>query len=174
MKISILCGTPDKSHAAFDEEINRLTAALRAEDHEVTQVQLRTLNIKDCIGCYNCWLKTPGRCVIQDDMESVLRAYVQSDKVILATPVLIGFVSPLIKRISDRSLPLIHPYLKLEGDRMRHVSRYEKLAEQIIIVDTLEDTEAIKAVYKIGAGGSARLLSVQNGVEVLKNEITHY
>ncbi len=171
MKISILCGTPDNSHIAFDEEINRLAAALNTDDHEVTQIQLRTLNIKDCIGCYDCWLKTPGKCVIRDDMETILRAYVQSDKVVLATPVLIGFVSPLVKRVSDRSLPLIHPYLKLEGDRMKHVSRYEKLAEQIIIVDTLEDIEAIEAVYRTQAGGGTRLVSAQKGVEVLKNEI---
>ncbi|AQS08487.1 hypothetical protein CLOBY_05950 [Clostridium saccharobutylicum] len=23
-------------------------------------------NINGCLGCFNCWLKTPGRCIIED------------------------------------------------------------------------------------------------------------
>ena len=33
---------------------------------------LKNYKIKHCLGCYSCWLKTPGRCVQKDDMAEEL------------------------------------------------------------------------------------------------------
>ena len=30
-------------------------------------VDLSQLKIADCMGCFSCWVRTPGRCVIRDD-----------------------------------------------------------------------------------------------------------
>lgn len=129
-------------------------ASLKALGHQVVKFQLRTMNIHDCIGCYDCWLKTPGVCIFKDDNVKVLSEYVKSDLVILASDVKIGFVTPQIKRIRDRSLPLIHPFLMLKGDRMAHLPRYDKLPKQILMLSRSqalddESIETINAVYGI-------------------------
>ena len=34
-------------------------------------VDLSQLKIADCMGCFSCWVRTPGRCVIRDDAVGV-------------------------------------------------------------------------------------------------------
>lgn len=38
--------------------------------------------VKDCVGCWSCWIKTPGRC-IHKDLDDFYRAYLHADKVIV-------------------------------------------------------------------------------------------
>ena len=38
----------------------------------VETLYLRDYKINHCLGCYSCWLQTPGRCVQKDDMTEVL------------------------------------------------------------------------------------------------------
>ena len=34
-------------------------------------IDLSSLQIKNCMGCFGCWTKTPGKCVIRDDAVKV-------------------------------------------------------------------------------------------------------
>lgn len=34
-----------------------------------------------CIGCFGCWLKTPGRCVIKDDFQTMGERLAASDEI---------------------------------------------------------------------------------------------
>ncbi len=157
MKILVLSSNPSDGDPQFDKAIDALINRVRAstgkdqthgkETIEINHLTLRNMNLKDCIGCYACWLKSPGICSVKDDMEKVLEKFVKADVVIHASPVKIGFVSPLAKRIRDRLLPLVHPYLKIDGDRMTHVSRYDKLPKQIVVLDKTENTQHIKTMY---------------------------
>ncbi len=36
-------------------------------DEETSLDDLTKLKIANCVGCFGCWTKTPGRCVIRDD-----------------------------------------------------------------------------------------------------------
>ena len=33
---------------------------------------LRNYKVNHCLGCYGCWVQTPGRCVQKDDMTEIL------------------------------------------------------------------------------------------------------
>jgi multimeric flavodoxin WrbA len=48
------------------------------------------MKIHHCLGCFNCWVKTPGTCSIHDDEAEVTRRYIASDLVILASPLIMG------------------------------------------------------------------------------------
>ncbi|GAG64044.1 unnamed protein product, partial [marine sediment metagenome] len=45
--------------------------------------------IKPCLGCFDCWFKTPGKCIIEDDMDELLSKFLSSDIVVFATPIYI-------------------------------------------------------------------------------------
>jgi len=126
MKILILNGNPEKDQGNVDSCIARLRERLQAAGHEAKIVVLRDLKIGYCTGCFNCWLKTPGICSIQDDAIDVTRQYIASDHVILASPLIMGFISSLLKRAMDRNICLVHPHLEEVDGEVHHKKRYDK------------------------------------------------
>jgi len=64
MKITILNGNPSPS--TFDAYLSQVKTNLEANAHIVTQLELRTLPLRYCIGCWGCWVKTPAECVPRD------------------------------------------------------------------------------------------------------------
>ena len=55
--------------------------------HSVTQVQVGTMDIRGCVGCEACRKSGSGKCVQQDDMQSVYPAIQEADMIVLASPV---------------------------------------------------------------------------------------
>ena len=50
-----------------------------------TVIDLSALNISPCLGCFGCWVKTPGKCVIPDDAHKVYPLIAKSENVIYVT-----------------------------------------------------------------------------------------
>jgi multimeric flavodoxin WrbA len=65
-------------------------SALAARGTEVELVKLREVSIAPCTGCFGCWTKTPGVCVIVDSGREAARKVVQSDLIIYLTPSTFG------------------------------------------------------------------------------------
>jgi multimeric flavodoxin WrbA len=105
--------------------VDDLVLKMRDDGHHVEQLLLRNMKIKPCVGCFNCWLKTPGLCSIMDDAHEVSRRYIQSNLVILASPLIMGFVSSLLKNAIDRNIPIVHPHLEDVGGEVHHRKRYD-------------------------------------------------
>jgi multimeric flavodoxin WrbA len=141
MKITILDGEPD-GHSAFagyvDEYVGRLTAA----GHDVTAMRLRDMDIRGCSGCWGCWVKTPGECVKRDESAIVRRAFINADLVVLASPMIMGTTSALLKRTMDQMIPLIHPYIVIEGGEEHHRPRYAHYPELGLLLSAGDDTDA--------------------------------
>jgi hypothetical protein len=82
------------------------------------------MNISPCRGCFQCWVRTPGVCVIDDDGRSVAEAWVRSDLVLLLTPVSFGGYCADVKRAVDRVIPILSPFfMKIRGE-VHHKPRY--------------------------------------------------
>jgi multimeric flavodoxin WrbA len=64
MKITILNGNPELS--GFDGYLAQVKCLLEDQHHSVTQLDLRSLPLRHCVGCFGCWVKTPGMCVARD------------------------------------------------------------------------------------------------------------
>jgi len=95
------------------------------EASDTTIFDLTKMEIKDCVGCWSCWCKTPGRCAFKD-LDEFYHSYITADKVIFLSKVSKGFVSGNLKTLFDRMIPLFLPYVTLATGESRHIPRYEK------------------------------------------------
>src|SRR5690554_4803127 len=93
-------------------------------------------SINACIGCWNCWLKTPGLCVMKDEMVNNYHDYVMSEVVVLLLDTAQGFINHRIKAFIDRTIPHYHPYIELVDNECHHVSRYKNYPALVFYFDT--------------------------------------
>ena len=140
MKITILNGSP--SPAAFDATLAQLKPALEADGHSVTQLDLRDMPLRYCIGCWGCWVKTPGQCSNGDTASVEMdRAVINADFVLWAAPLKMGFPSALLKMANDKHLPLIHPYMVVEQGEAHHLKRYVRYPRVGLLLGKEADTD---------------------------------
>lgn len=97
---------------------------LATRDWDVAALKLRELDIAPCVGCFGCWIKTPGICVIDDAGRDVAQAIVGSDLVVYLTPILFGGYSYELKKALDRSIPIISPFFRRVRGEVHHKKRY--------------------------------------------------
>ena len=123
MRALIINGEP-RARSDFDRYVASVERELAETECRVSRLDLRDLGIKRCTGCWGCWVMTPGRCVSRDDSEIVCRAVLNCDLALFASPLSMGFTTELMKRAQDKLIPLVHPYIELEGGEMHHRARY--------------------------------------------------
>lgn len=108
-----------------EQAVNTLEEMLRDMGWSTTTQRVRDLELAPCLGCFACWVKTPGVCIIDDAGRDVARAVRQSRLVALVTPVTFGGYSSTLKNAVDRLIPLIMPYFTFIGSEVHHLRRYE-------------------------------------------------
>jgi multimeric flavodoxin WrbA len=153
MKIVFLNGNPESGRAVFNENLQALAGILRAHNHTVTNFTLSEMDIQSCIGCFGCWVKTPGRCSFPDDSPQICDAYITSDVVVFASPILMGFTSALLKRAQEKLIPLLHPYFRRVDGETHHRKRYTAYPALALMLEKGEtaddeDVEIISDIYR--------------------------
>jgi multimeric flavodoxin WrbA len=88
--------------------------------------------IKNCIGCFGCWIKTPGVCAIRDHYGDMGELLAKSDEVVILSKCFYGGYSPFVKNVLDRSISYIHPYFEKRNNEMHHKKRYNHKFETSI------------------------------------------
>ncbi|HCW54389.1 MAG TPA: flavodoxin family protein [Clostridium sp.] len=112
-------------------------------------------NIHPCLGCFKCWLKTPGRCIINDSYTESPKYIKQADKMVVITEVRYGSYSPYIKRVIERSIGFLLPFFRVYNGEIHHSIRYEHVPELIFIgysqSITSKEEKTFKALVKANA-----------------------
>lgn len=104
--------------------LTALREALSQAGYEAEIITLRERTIAPCLGCFSCWVKTPGECVIDDEGRDVARSIARCNLLVYFTPVTFGGVSSELKRALDRMIPNISPFFaRVEGET-HHQRRY--------------------------------------------------
>ena len=129
------------SGSAINGQVKDIKGALSAKGVAASELVLRDMNYFPCRGCFDCWVKTPGLCVFKDDGPILCRAVLHSDFMLLASPVVMGYPSAMLKNALDRTLPLIHPYLEDVGGEVHHMKRYEQLPSMGLFLEKSRDTD---------------------------------
>ncbi|MDD4903095.1 MAG: flavodoxin family protein [Candidatus Bipolaricaulis sp.] len=103
-----------------------LQQALADAGHLAEVIPLRERTIAPCRGCFGCWIKTPGECVIDDDGRAVARSIARCDVLVYLTPVTFGGVSSELKKALDRMIPNLSPFFARVCGETHHQRRYRK------------------------------------------------
>ncbi|MCI5123043.1 MAG: hypothetical protein D3925_00840 [Candidatus Electrothrix sp. AR5] len=172
-KIVILDGArPEDKH--LDPVLTLLTKMLEEKNTaEVKVFRLRYITINHCIGCFKCWLKTPGECIYTNDAGSeILQAVLDSDILVLFTPVIFGGYSSELKKILDRFLPLALPFIKKMYGETHHPRRYLTFPRFIGIGVHPHPQENLSVCFKMLVGRNAVNAGVEYAAEVVSNLIS--
>lgn len=81
--------------------------------------------IKHCIGCFGCWIKTPGECVIKDAFSRTGSDMGKCDELIMISECLYGGFSSFVKKVQDRAISYVRGDFDIVNGEMRHRRRYK-------------------------------------------------
>lgn len=90
---------------------------------EVELIYLRKLKVKPCLGCFSCWLKTPGICVQKDDVALIMPKLGEAEVWVFAMPLYVDGMPGHLKMLLDRMIPGARPVIEVRGDHCRHPLR---------------------------------------------------
>lgn len=126
MKALILDGALEDG-TELDRVGDAARRALADAGARVTTLTLRQMKIRPCRGCFECWIKTPGECVIADEGRTVAREVVAADLLVYLTPLTFGGYSSVLKQAIDRfACPILLPsFIRIDGE-VHHPLRYDK------------------------------------------------
>lgn len=140
MKVAILNGL-EETNGIYQS----VTDQLAGRGSKINSFPLMKMEVAGCRGCFGCWIKTPGICVINDLGRKVAEAVIGSDVTIILSPVTFGGYSYHVKKVMDRLIPLISPlFVNIRGE-IHHKPRYQKYPRLLAIgVASVEDIESQK------------------------------
>ena len=130
------------------------------QENNIEVIDTSDMKIAHCMGCNQCWLKTPGICAFKDDYETILKKLVQADNLWIVSDMRFGFLNYNGKRVMDRIMPMLNMTLDFRDGWMRHDLRYHALnigllykgvAEKAMMEDWCKRTAANIGGHSLGA-----------------------
>ena len=147
MRILVINGSPKGSRSnsyklakAFLEGMKSgLGEAGHRDETLVDEIDVNRMDISPCLGCFSCWNKTPGKCCIQDEMQTVIEKLLWADVTIRSFPLYYFSVPGKLKTLIDRQLPMVLPFMSEREDQIgngSHPSRYDMSGKRTVVIST--------------------------------------
>ncbi len=138
MNILVLNGSPKETKSntlrltrAFLEGLNT------GKNGRADVISIYKSDIEPCRGCFACWTKTPGRCVIRDDMAELTEKYINADVVLWSFPLYYFGMPSQMKAFLDRLLPTNLPFMTVNEDETSgHPPRYDLSHQRHVLIST--------------------------------------
>ena len=130
------------------------------QENDIEVIDTSDMKIAHCVGCNQCWLKTPGVCAFKDDYEGILKKLVQAENLWLVSDTRFGFLDYKGKRVMDRIVPMLNMTIGFRDGWMRHELRYHALnigllyqgdADHAMMEDWCKRTTANIGGHSLGA-----------------------
>ncbi len=173
MRVMVLNGSPHRCTGSTGRLCGAFIEGMRSTGADIELLYVYDLEVEGCRGCFSCWNKTPGDCVIGDDMDRVLDLARRSHVLVLATPVYCDGMTGPLKTVVDRMIPLVCGSAELRRGHMRHPQREDTAVATMVLVATcgfverdnfdplIQHTRAIAANLDLSWGGA---LTVPGGL----------
>ena len=97
------------------------------------------MHLEPCLGCLNCWKRTPGKCFRDDDMAAAIESYVTADLVVWSFPLYYYALPGQLKCFLDRTVPINRPVMCDRTDGKgngKHVTRYDQSHQRHVLIST--------------------------------------
>ncbi|NJD76578.1 MAG: flavodoxin family protein [Candidatus Methanoperedens sp.] len=134
MKVLAINSSPMMDKGNTSLILDPFLEGMKEAGADVELFYTRKLKINPCLGELDCWLKTPGKCFQDDDMQMLDPIMREADVIVLATPVYCdGFTGPM-KNLLDRTVPQVYPFFELRDDHCRHPLREDTKASKVVLV----------------------------------------
>ncbi len=152
---------------------NIVKETLEGMSWEVNSFVLRDIKIAPCLGCFDCWLKTPGICVTNDAGRNTTSVAVQSDLWIFLTSVTFGGYSFELKKAVDRFLPIFIPVFTKVNGEVHHRLRYKKHPKLIGIGHSIHESRNYDDIFKkLISRNAINFRSPSQSAEILLSNFT--
>lgn len=124
------------------------------KSHWKQETILEGENLKYCRGCFGCWVKTPGQCVMKDGFGDIGKKIAHSDHLVIVSKCYYGGFSPEVKGIVDRSIAYVLPTFRTKNKKMYHKPRYkERITLSVLFYGEISEQEKKIAKEVVKANG---------------------
>ena len=134
MKVLAINGSPHGGKGNTALILDPFLEGLRDAGADVELVCTRDLDINPCLGCFGCWIKTPGKCVQQDDMAGLLHKLRDADVWVFATPLYFDGPSGSLKNLMDRTTAFLRLPAEVRSGHSRHLVEEAVSGGKVLLV----------------------------------------
>ena len=150
-------------HDLKENEIRYLK--VNTEDKIINAVDCKN----NCIGCFNCWIKHPKRCAINDNYSNIVDYLKESDELVLISKSRYGCYSSEVKQVLERIIGYVLPYFCIRNNEIHHKSRYDKKIKLIVYFYGYIQEKDKKCITNLVKANVINLNSDSYKIEYLKD-----
>lgn len=134
MKILVLNASPRREKGNTHRITKAFLEGAVSAGADAHTVFLYDKRIGPCLGCFHCWVKEPGKCVLKDDMGELLMSLASSDVCVFATPLYFFGMTAQMKLFVDRMIPLALPFVEIEDGHCTHPVRPGRRLSSMVVI----------------------------------------
>ena len=134
--------------------------ALPMQNESIRFVDLSQLKIANCVGCFGCWTKTPGRCVIRDDAVRVYPRIAESSQVMYISRIRYGGYDTPMKTMLERAIPIQQAFIRLVEGETHHVQR-RVVPKQAVVIGYGARSDTERALFRRLVARNARNMNFE-------------
>ena len=123
MMVTVINSSPNKDKGNTAVILDPFLEGIKEGGAEVEIYYTNDLDIQPCKGEVSCWMKTPGKCILDDDMGWLAPKAIKADILVLATPVYCDGINTHMQMFLERLLPRAMPSIELRKGHTRHPHR---------------------------------------------------
>lgn len=132
---------------------------ITSEDFVIRKID----SMHSCIGCYDCWVKTPGICIWKDDLKHFGEALGMAEEFILVSAMTFGSYSSFVQTVLERGLSYLTPTYTKRNGQSHHKKRYKntlKLSAYFYGGNEEEKETAKRVMEEMALSLDAKLMNV--------------
>ncbi len=173
LRVTAFCGSPRKG-GNTETLLRKMLQGAESKGAEVVFRDLNSMSIRGCQGCDWCKENETGFCVQNDDMQTIYRDLVDSDSVIIGSPVYMFQMSAQTKLMIDRFFGLLLPGFKSKIKEKKLALVFAQGAPRDSFKDYISATEKMLSFLKFNvtdilvASDSGDYGSVNSNTDILE------